>query len=203
MVTTGTKHAIQCGDFTDTLKEWARLPKADKTWLDWKNHWTRAFKVNRDIQRLTGCTFCHHANSAVEDDLSLKMVSCFDNLASATVQKNDNVKKLVTTNKQLTETIHKLHEQNAKLHILEKYAGTTEAKPVSRMHAYTGSGDVWDPSGYCGCTVSSLRKGTTVQHAKLDQKDIGKVSHVTTQWRAAKPTLSGHRRLDGAQLQDT
>eukprot|EP00804_Cyclotella_cryptica_P009722 CCRYP_011252-RA/>CCRYP_011252-RA protein AED:0.82 eAED:0.82 QI:0/-1/0/1/-1/1/1/0/240 len=33
MVTTGTKHAIQCGAFTDAWKEWNRIPRANQTWL--------------------------------------------------------------------------------------------------------------------------------------------------------------------------
>ena len=38
MVTTGTKRAIQCGDFTDAWKEWNGHPDADKTWPTWKTH---------------------------------------------------------------------------------------------------------------------------------------------------------------------
>ena len=57
MVTTGTKHAIQCGDFTDAWKEWNRRPEPEKTWPNWKTHWTRALQENRDIRRLTGGTF--------------------------------------------------------------------------------------------------------------------------------------------------
>eukprot|EP00804_Cyclotella_cryptica_P024311 CCRYP_020872-RA/>CCRYP_020872-RA protein AED:0.44 eAED:0.44 QI:0/-1/0/1/-1/0/1/0/97 len=37
MVTTGTKHAIQCGAFTDAWKEWNRIPRANQTWLACEN----------------------------------------------------------------------------------------------------------------------------------------------------------------------
>eukprot|EP00804_Cyclotella_cryptica_P008231 CCRYP_015154-RA/>CCRYP_015154-RA protein AED:0.47 eAED:0.47 QI:0/-1/0/1/-1/0/1/0/97 len=57
MVTTGTKHAIQCGAFTDAWKEWNRIPRANQTWLAWKTHWTRAFEEQKTIQRLTGGKF--------------------------------------------------------------------------------------------------------------------------------------------------
>eukprot|EP00804_Cyclotella_cryptica_P009111 CCRYP_003186-RA/>CCRYP_003186-RA protein AED:0.81 eAED:0.81 QI:0/-1/0/1/-1/1/1/0/245 len=35
MITTGTKHALQCGAFTDAWKEWNRVPRANQTWLAW------------------------------------------------------------------------------------------------------------------------------------------------------------------------
>jgi hypothetical protein len=56
MVTTGTKHTIQCGDFTNASKEWNRHPEANKTWTNQKNHWTRAFQENQDIE----CGQLHH-----------------------------------------------------------------------------------------------------------------------------------------------
>eukprot|EP00804_Cyclotella_cryptica_P001474 CCRYP_003697-RA/>CCRYP_003697-RA protein AED:0.54 eAED:0.23 QI:0/0/0/0.5/1/1/2/0/223 len=54
MVTTGTKHTIQCGAFTDAWKEWNRIPHANQTWLAWKIHWTHAFEEQKTIQQLTG-----------------------------------------------------------------------------------------------------------------------------------------------------
>ncbi|KAL7489104.1 hypothetical protein ACHAW6_014699 [Cyclotella cf. meneghiniana] len=87
MVTTGTKHAIHCGDFTDALKEWTCLSNVDKTWPNCKMHWTRAFQENRDIQRLTGGTFMTQANSIIDNELSNKMVICLNNLANASIQK--------------------------------------------------------------------------------------------------------------------
>jgi hypothetical protein len=47
MVTTGTKHALQCGAFTDTWKEWNRFARANQTWANWKTHWTRAFEEQK------------------------------------------------------------------------------------------------------------------------------------------------------------
>jgi chaperonin cofactor prefoldin len=106
-------------------------PGRQKTWLTWKAHWTRAFQENRAIQRLTGGTFMHQANSTVEDELSEKMVLSLDNLANTVIQKNDTVEELVitknlltVTNQKLTEHMAKLQEQTGKLlYILEKYAG--------------------------------------------------------------------------------
>ena len=72
MVTTSAKHAIPCGNFTDAWKEWTHIPEADKTWPNWKTHGSRDFKEKHDIQRLTGGTFKHQANSALNDELSKK-----------------------------------------------------------------------------------------------------------------------------------
>eukprot|EP00804_Cyclotella_cryptica_P023052 CCRYP_000317-RA/>CCRYP_000317-RA protein AED:0.29 eAED:-0.50 QI:0/-1/0/1/-1/0/1/0/351 len=106
MVTTGTKHAIQCGAFTDAWKEWNRIPCANQTWLAWKTHWTRAFKEQKTIQRLTGGEFS--ANSSIQttnDELMLQMVTSLDNLAFAAVQKNETVEKLIEMNAQKDKTI--------------------------------------------------------------------------------------------------
>eukprot|EP00804_Cyclotella_cryptica_P003022 CCRYP_006031-RA/>CCRYP_006031-RA protein AED:0.79 eAED:0.44 QI:0/0/0/0.5/1/1/2/0/224 len=39
MVTTGTKHAINCGDFHQAWREWQRTPPPNQTWAK-KTHWT-------------------------------------------------------------------------------------------------------------------------------------------------------------------
>jgi hypothetical protein len=38
MVTTGTKHAVNCGDFHQAWREWRRTPAADQTLANWKTH---------------------------------------------------------------------------------------------------------------------------------------------------------------------
>ena len=98
-------------------------PPADtqKTWPNWKNHWTQAFNLNRAIQCLAGSIFC--ANATIEDELSEKMVTSLDNLANAVVQKNDTIEKLIETNKQQQETIHNLQAQNGELLYLLKHLG--------------------------------------------------------------------------------
>ncbi len=56
------------------------------------------------------------ANAAVNNaQWSSQMITSLDNLANTAVQKNDTVKQLVIANKQLTDTITKLQEDNAKL----------------------------------------------------------------------------------------
>jgi hypothetical protein len=167
MVTTGTKHAIQCGDFTDAWKEWNRRPDAKKTWPTWKTHWTRAFHENRDIQGLTGSTFRHQAHSTVEDELSENFLLSHENLDNTAIQKNNMVKKLVitnnlltVTNQKLTKHVTKLQEQNSKLlNILEKYASGGTGRAVGKIFAQAENNDVWDPAGYCWTHGFKVKKG--------------------------------------------
>ncbi|KAL7475564.1 hypothetical protein ACHAW6_001477, partial [Cyclotella cf. meneghiniana] len=70
MVTTGTKHALQCGGLMQAWHEWRHLPAVQHTWLNWKNHRTAtAFNEEHNISHLTGSTFMIQANAAVDDAL--------------------------------------------------------------------------------------------------------------------------------------
>jgi hypothetical protein len=40
MITTGTKHALACGNMTLAWREWKHHPIIDHTWPNWKAHWT-------------------------------------------------------------------------------------------------------------------------------------------------------------------
>ncbi|KAL7479535.1 hypothetical protein ACHAW6_005261 [Cyclotella cf. meneghiniana] len=163
MVTTGTKHAIQCGDFTDIWKEWTRRPNLAKL-------------ENTLDQGIPGKTITSNVSRAVPSGPrptqslminSQKMVTCLDSLANAAIQKNDTVKQLVNTNKQRTETIHNLQEQNTKiLLILETYAGAPSAKAVGQVITTTESTGVWDPSGYCWTHGFKVKEGHTSTSCK-------------------------------------
>eukprot|EP00804_Cyclotella_cryptica_P012987 CCRYP_002315-RA/>CCRYP_002315-RA protein AED:0.53 eAED:0.46 QI:0/0/0/0.5/1/1/2/0/281 len=106
MGTTGTKHAIQCGAFTDAWKEWNRVPRANQTWLAWKTHWMHAFEEQKTIQCLTGGEFSANSTTQTTDDeLEAQMVTSLNNLAMAAVQKNETVEKLIKMNAQKDKTI--------------------------------------------------------------------------------------------------
>jgi outer membrane lipopolysaccharide assembly protein LptE/RlpB len=99
MVTTGTKHAVNCGDFHHAWREWRRTPAANQTWANCKTHWTRALQENRNIQKITGGgEEGGVAGNTMEGDLANQLVNGLDNLANAAVQKNETVKKLITMN---------------------------------------------------------------------------------------------------------
>ncbi|KAL7475994.1 hypothetical protein ACHAW6_007122, partial [Cyclotella cf. meneghiniana] len=152
MVTTGTKHALQSGDFTAAWKEWIRHEDAHKTWTNWKNHWTQAFNENRAIQRLTGNIF--RANATIEDELSEKMVASLDNLANAAVQKNDTIDKLIDINKQQQATIHNLQVQNGELlTLLKRLSESSTTRPNTNIGK--------DINGYCWTHGFKVKKGHT------------------------------------------
>ncbi|KAL7474280.1 hypothetical protein ACHAW6_000258 [Cyclotella cf. meneghiniana] len=114
MVTTGTKHALQCRAFTESWKEWNRIPRANRSWLAWKNHWTCAFKEQTTIQRLTGGDFAaHSATQGHDDKLAMQMVMSLDNLTLAAVQKNETLKKLIQINEMKEKTLISLIAQLA------------------------------------------------------------------------------------------
>ncbi len=167
MVTTGTKHAIQCGAFTDAWKEWNRIPRANQTWLAWKTHWTRAFEEQKTIQRLTGGEFSANSSiQATDDELASQMVTSLDNLAFAAIQKNETVEKLIEMNAQKDKTIAALTTSltaekatSSKLLDIISRAGLKSTQQTSTTNNTASSR--WDPAGYCWTRGYRVTKGHT------------------------------------------
>jgi hypothetical protein len=167
MVTTGTKHAIQCGAFTDAWKEWNRIPRANQTWLAWKTHWTRAFDEQKTIQRLTGGEFSANSSiQATDDELASQMVTSLDNLAFAAVQKNETVEKLIEMNAQkditiaaLTTSLTEEKATSSKLLDIISRAGLTSKQQTSTTNNTASLR--WDPAGYCWTHGYRVTKGHT------------------------------------------
>jgi hypothetical protein len=160
MVTTGTKHAVATGGMDQAWKEWMRTLAANRTWPNWKTHWTAAFQDKRELVKLTGIAFNGMANSAQESELGDKMVSALDNLANAAVQKNDTFEQLVLSNKTLTESIRSQQDEIKKLLAIitalstsDRESGRTPSgggKTSTAPGASGGGGGIpWDPVGYC------------------------------------------------------
>ncbi|KAL7481609.1 hypothetical protein ACHAW6_007288 [Cyclotella cf. meneghiniana] len=148
MVTAETKHALQCRGLTQAWHEWKQLPAIQHTWLNWKTHWTAAFEEQQDITCLMGGNFTTQANPAVDDSQwSTQMITSFDNLANAAVQKNNAVERLVMANTQLTDTVTKLQDDNTKLlSVIEHMTDGTSKDTVTPM-------------------VTEFTSGTTAKHA--------------------------------------
>jgi hypothetical protein len=53
MVTTGAKHALNCGNMTLAWQESKRRPLPEHMWNNWKDHWTATFAEMHDINRMT------------------------------------------------------------------------------------------------------------------------------------------------------
>ena len=181
MVTTGTKHALQCGAFTDAWKEWNRVDRANQTWANWKTHWTRAFEEQKTIQRITGSIFSANSITQQKDDeFASNMVTSLDNLAMAAIQKNETMEKLIEMNNLKDQTIATLMSSLA----AEKANTTTLLDIISKAGLKAGSNNhggingtkpsKWDPQGYCwshGYRVLRNHNSTTC----ISRKDGHKV----------------------------
>jgi molecular chaperone GrpE (heat shock protein) len=172
MVTTGTKHALQCGAFTDAWREWNRVPRANRTWLAWKTHWTRAFEEQRTIQRLTGGEFSANSMTQNDNELANQMVASLDNLALAAVQKNETLEQLIKINEMKEMTLKSLMSQLA----AEKETSSKLLAILSKAGLKTGgnnsygggSGNAskYDPNGYCWSHGYKVTKNHTSKTCK-------------------------------------
>jgi hypothetical protein len=117
MMMTGIKHALNCGNMTLAWCEWKRRPLLDHTRNNWKDHWTAAFAEMRDINHTTSGDSAFLTNQAAAQEIvqTEKMVALLDNLANASIQKNDTIDKLIATNQQEAKIIANLMEAIAKL----------------------------------------------------------------------------------------
>jgi hypothetical protein len=105
MITTGTKHALACGNMTLAWHEWKRCPPIDHTWPNWKTHWTAAMAKMHDINCMTAGDTAFGANKAAKLNQAQQMASLLNYLANATIQKNTTIENLVATNATLTKAI--------------------------------------------------------------------------------------------------
>ena len=180
LITTGTKHALQCGSFTDAWREWNRIPRANRTWLAWKTHWTRAFEEQRTIQRLTGGEFSANSITRTDDELATQMVTSLDNLALAAIQKNETLEQLIKMNEMKETTIKNLMTQLA----AEKETSSKLLAILSKANLKTGghnnsgggggNSSMYDPNGYCwshGYKVTKTHTSKTCRSRKEGHKE--------------------------------
>ncbi|KAL7478500.1 hypothetical protein ACHAW6_004260 [Cyclotella cf. meneghiniana] len=128
--------------------------------------------------------------------MSLQMITSLDNLANTAVQKNNTVEKLVVTNKQLTDTIMKLQEDNAKLlTFIQQMAGHNPRRTQQQS-----STPQWDPKGDCHTHGNKVMMGHNNKACKC--KNPGHQDEATRQ-----NTMEGNQDIrtgnpsDGAQQQ--
>ncbi len=108
MVTTGTKHALGCGNMTTTWRKWNRRAIADHTWSNWKTHWMAAFAKMRDINRMTSGEAAFGTNAAEEEHQAQQITSLLNSLANALIQKNATIGNLVASNTQLAQAFQEI-----------------------------------------------------------------------------------------------
>jgi hypothetical protein len=105
MITTGTKHALACGNMTLAWHKWKRCPVINHIWPNWKAHWTTAFAEICNINCMTARDTTFGVNQPAKLEQAQQMASSLDKLVNATIQKNTTIKNLVATNATLTEAI--------------------------------------------------------------------------------------------------
>ncbi len=105
MITTGTKHALACGNMTVAWREWKCCPPIDHTWPNWKAHWTASFAKMRNISGMTVGDTAFGANQAAKLKQVQQIAYSLKNLANAKIQKNTTMENLVATNAMLTKAI--------------------------------------------------------------------------------------------------
>ena len=92
MVKPGIKHALQCGSMMLSCRDWKRCPENQHTWQIWKSDWTLAFKETRNTNQLTAGNWFSQANLMIEAKLSKKIINSLDNIANASVIRNNIIK---------------------------------------------------------------------------------------------------------------
>jgi hypothetical protein len=97
MITTSTKHNLECSNMMMALHKWKRFPPINHTWPNWKAHWTPAFAKMCAINRMTASDTVFGANQATKLDQAQQRASSLNNLANTTIQKNTTIENLVAT----------------------------------------------------------------------------------------------------------
>jgi hypothetical protein len=116
MVMTGTKHACNCGNITLALREWKCHTLLEHMWNNWKDHLTATFEEMRNINHMPFGNLAFANQAAAQEIIQAeKMAVSLDNLANASIQKNDTIDKLVATNQQQATMIANLTEAIVKL----------------------------------------------------------------------------------------
>jgi hypothetical protein len=105
MVTTGTKHALVCGNMTMAWCKWNHHTIANHTWSNWKTHWTAAFAEMHDINCMTAGEAAFDANAAKEEHQACQITMLLNNLANASIQKNVTINNLIASNAQLLQAL--------------------------------------------------------------------------------------------------
>jgi hypothetical protein len=154
MITTGTKHALACGNMTLTWRKWKRCLLTNHTWPNWKTHWTAAAKMC-DINLMMAKDTAFGANQAAKVEQAQQMASSLDNLANATIPKNTTIKNLVATNTMLTKANADIQLSIARMCTAGVPIAQATTSPAQLMEArvrpshWSNIKPAWDKVGYC------------------------------------------------------
>jgi hypothetical protein len=167
MVTTGTKHALACGNMTLAWREWKLCPPIDHTWPKWKAHWTAAFAKMHDIDCIFAGNTAFGANQAAKLDQAQQMASSLYNLANTTIQKNTTIKNLVATNATLIKAVANIQPSIARMCATGVPTSPAVMAPAPLMEArvcpshWSNTKPEWDKVRYCCMHRYKVKVGHT------------------------------------------
>jgi hypothetical protein len=196
MVTTGTKHALACGNMTMAWREWNHRAIINHTWPNWKTHWKAAFAEMGNINRMMAGKAAFDTNAAKEEHQAHQITASHDNLANALIEKNATIDSLVAFNAQLVQALQQMQAALVRMfptgqtHAQLPYqprtwvptppeAAAPPAAPPAPTPAMRGPrqshwGSVkpaWDKQGYCWSHGHKVKVGHTSATCSSQCKD--------------------------------
>ena len=128
VVSTAFHTILQSNAMPDDVREWRRKPTAEKTWANFKKHFTRAHNDLRETKATTSAAGYHSANAVQENT-----VTALNNLANATIADRQTMTNLTATISVLTQelaaTNMKMAEAITRATKLEKEVAFLKKKP--------------------------------------------------------------------------
>ncbi len=134
MVTTGSKHALACGNMTMVWHKWNRCAITNHTRSNWKTHWTSAFGKMHNINCMIAGKAAFGANAAEEEHQARQITALLNNLANASIQKNATIDNLIAPNAKLMQALQ------------EMQAAMVRMFPASQTHASPYQPPTWLPT---------------------------------------------------------
>ncbi len=218
MVTTGTKHALMCGNMTMAWCKWNHHAIANHNWSKWKTHWMDAFAEMRDINHMTLGKAAFGANAAEEEHQARQITTLLSNLANALVQKNIMINNLVVSNAQLAQALQELQAAMVRMFPTGQPHPTPYQAPAScqppawvpyppeaaappaalpaptqatrgpRPSYWGAVKPAWDKQGYCCHTDTKSRSSTQAQPAPSSAKATSPAPPAPTLWAEISST---------------
>jgi len=158
-----------------SCREWRRRPEAEKTWPNFKLHFSDAHRDYRESTNQSRHTF-HAANVQETEDTSLETAQALANLASATAADRATFASLTAVNEQLitqvTDLQTKLNEAYAQIHSLciQPKSTSRSTKPLSERHyCWTHGFKVKKDGSHTSKTCSRRREGHKEEATSTNQ----------------------------------
>ena len=134
-----TAHTLvfQTGVFHDACKEWSQKPTPDKTWANFKTHFTAAHSLHRQQQSTMQAAGCGTANAIIKNET----IEALANLATATAADRDALANLTNAVATLTAQLAEKDKEIQSLKTQLKKLGTNTPGNNQRKPL--------DPNGHC------------------------------------------------------